>query len=99
MPYSPRPASHEFATGYLDTKEWSARRSAAHTSRSDVFTGGLETERSELISRKEAMRHSAERISLNKRVSGAEIYMEAFQATGETSHKHKHIIWLYSPHD
>lgn len=95
MPCSPRRASHEFAAGYLDMEEWSARRSAAYTSRNDVFTSGLETERSELISRKEAMRHSAERISLNKRVSGAGIYMEAFQTTGETSHEHK-IIIVYS---
>lgn len=72
--YSPRPASHEFAAGYLDTEDWSERRSAAYASRSDVFTSDLETERSELTSRKEAMRQSAERISLNKRVSGARIY-------------------------
>lgn len=96
MPYSPWPASYDFAAGYLDTEESRVRRSTAYTSRSDVFTGGLETE---LVSRKEAMRHSAERISLNKRVSGAGIYMEAFQATGQTSHEHKHIVWLYSPHD
>lgn len=57
-------------------EESSARRCAAYTSRSGVFTSGLETERSELISRKEAVRRSAEHISLNKRVSGAEIRME-----------------------
>ncbi|CAG10217.1 unnamed protein product [Tetraodon nigroviridis] len=60
--------SHEFAAGYLDTEDWSERRSAAYASRSDVFTSDLETERSELTSRKEAMRQSAERISLNKRI-------------------------------
>lgn len=45
------------------------RDSAAFMARMDLFTSGLEMERSEQISRKEAMRESAERISLNKRVS------------------------------
>lgn len=45
------------------------RDSAAYMARMDLFTSGLEMERSEQISRKEAMRESAERISLNKRVS------------------------------
>lgn len=45
------------------------RGTAAHMARRDLFTSGLEMERSEIISRKEAMRESAERISLNKRVS------------------------------
>lgn len=35
----------------------------------DHFTSGLEMERSEQITRKEAMRESADRISQNKRVS------------------------------
>ena len=37
--------------------------------RRDLFSSGLEMERSELISRKEAMRETADRICLNKRVS------------------------------
>ena len=45
------------------------RDTAAYMARRDLFTSGVEMERSELISRKEAMRGSAERISLNKRVS------------------------------
>ncbi|CAB1418680.1 unnamed protein product [Pleuronectes platessa] len=57
--------SQEFATGYLDTEESRVRDMA----RRDLFSSGLEMERSELISRKEAMRESADRICLNKRVS------------------------------
>lgn len=45
------------------------RGTTAHMARRDLFTSGLEMEKSELISRKEAMRESAERISQNKRVS------------------------------
>ncbi|XP_029698286.1 M-protein, striated muscle isoform X3 [Takifugu rubripes] len=60
--------SHEFGAGYLDTEESSASRCATYASRSGVFNSGLETERSELISRKEAVRRSAEHISLNKRI-------------------------------
>lgn len=51
------------------------RDTAAYMARRDMFTSGLEMERSELISRKEAMRESAERISLNKRVSGGILYV------------------------
>lgn len=50
------------------------RDTAAYMARRDMFTSGLEMERSELISRREAMRGSAERISLNKRVSGGIIH-------------------------
>lgn len=46
------------------------RETAGYMARRNLFTKGLEMERSEVISRKEAMRESAERISLNKRVSG-----------------------------
>lgn len=46
------------------------RDTAAYMARRDLFTSGLEMERSELVARREAMRESAERISLNKRVSG-----------------------------
>lgn len=45
------------------------RDTAAYMARRDLFTSGLEMERSELVSRREAMRESAERIALNKRVS------------------------------
>lgn len=45
------------------------RDTAAYMARRDLFTSGLEMERSELASRREAMRESAERIALNKRVS------------------------------
>lgn len=62
--------SQEFATGFSDTGEARVRDSAAYMARRDLFTSGLEMERSEQISRREAMRESAERISLNKRVSG-----------------------------
>jgi len=46
------------------------RDTAAYMARRDMFTSGMEMERSEQTSRREAMRDSAERISLNKRVSG-----------------------------
>lgn len=62
--------SEEFATGYSDTQEGArVRDTAAYMARRDLFTSGLEMERSELVSRREAMRKSAERIALNKRVS------------------------------
>lgn len=63
------PPSQEFATGLSDTEEARVRDTAAYMARRDLFTSGLEMERSELISRKETMRESAERITLNKRVS------------------------------
>lgn len=61
--------SQEFATGLSDTEEARVRDTAAYMARRNLFTSGLEMERSEVISRKEAMRESAERISMNKRVS------------------------------
>lgn len=78
MSYSPHPSlalihknaySEEFATGFSDKEEANVRDTAAYMARRDLFTRGLEMERSEQISRKETMRESAERISLNKRVS------------------------------
>ncbi|XP_062235442.1 M-protein, striated muscle isoform X1 [Platichthys flesus] len=60
--------SQEFATGYSDTEESRVRDMA----RRDLFSSGLEMERSELISRKEAMRESADRICLNKRIHDKE---------------------------
>lgn len=67
---APRTASQEFASGLSDTEHARVRDTAAYMARRDLFTAGLEMERSEVISRKETMRESAERISLNKRVSG-----------------------------
>lgn len=61
--------SQEFATGLSDTEEARVRGTSAYMARRDLFTSGLEMERSEQISRKEAMRESAERISMSKRVS------------------------------
>lgn len=83
MPHSPRPSpgsalqipSQEFATGLSDTEEARVRDTAAYMARRDLFTSGLEMERSEQISRREAMRESAERISLNKRVSGGILHV------------------------
>uniref|UniRef100_A0A3Q1FAH4 Myomesin 1b n=1 Tax=Acanthochromis polyacanthus TaxID=80966 RepID=A0A3Q1FAH4_9TELE len=63
-------SSSEFATGFSDSEEARVRGTASYMARRDLFTSGLEMERSEQISRREAMRESAERISLNKRVSG-----------------------------
>ena len=45
------------------------KESAGHMARRNLFTSGLEMERTEQSSRKTAMRESAERISLSKRVS------------------------------
>uniref|UniRef100_A0A3B5R8E5 Myomesin 1 n=1 Tax=Xiphophorus maculatus TaxID=8083 RepID=A0A3B5R8E5_XIPMA len=50
--------SQEFATGLSDTEEARVRDTAAYMARRDLFTSGLEMERSEVISRKEAMRES-----------------------------------------
>ncbi|XP_044033105.1 myomesin-1 isoform X7 [Siniperca chuatsi] len=67
--------------------------------RRDLFTSGLEMERSEQISRKEAMRESAERISLNKRIHEHE---EHFKRMNEDSLMHppefvikprSHTVW------
>lgn len=56
------------------------RDTAAYMARRDLFTSGLEMERSELISRREAMRESAERISLNKRVSGGILHVDVLKS-------------------
>uniref|UniRef100_A0A3Q2QMR0 Myomesin 1 n=1 Tax=Fundulus heteroclitus TaxID=8078 RepID=A0A3Q2QMR0_FUNHE len=86
--------SQEFVTGLSDTEEARARDTAAYMARRDLFTSGLEMERSEVISRKEAMRESAERISLNKR--------EHFKRMNEDSLMHapefvikprSHTVW------
>ncbi|CAI5672935.1 unnamed protein product [Oreochromis niloticus] len=67
--------------------------------RRNLFTSGLEMERSELISRKETMRESAERITLNKRIHEHE---EHFKRMNEDSLMHapefvikprSHTVW------
>ncbi|XP_039473771.1 M-protein, striated muscle isoform X5 [Oreochromis aureus] len=67
--------------------------------RRDLFTSGLEMERSELSSRKETMRESAERITLNKRIHEHE---EHFKRMNEDSLMHapefvikprSHTVW------
>ncbi|TKS87631.1 Myomesin-1 190 kDa connectin-associated protein 190 kDa titin-associated protein [Collichthys lucidus] len=91
--------SEEFATGYSGTEEARVRDSAAYMARRDLFTSGLEMERSELISRREAMRESAERISQNKRIHEHE---EHFKRMNEDSLMHppefvikprSHTVW------
>nr|XP_046227623.1 M-protein, striated muscle isoform X3 [Scatophagus argus] len=91
--------SQEFATGLSDTEEARVRDSAAYMARRDLFTSGLEMERSEQISRKEAMRESAERISLSKRIHEHE---EHFKRMNEDSLMHppefvikprSHTVW------
>ena len=78
MPYSLNLShSQEFATGLSDTEEARVRDTAAYMARRNLFTSGVEMERSE-ISRKETMRESAERISLNKRVSAR--FLAAFRS-------------------
>ncbi|XP_030254366.1 M-protein, striated muscle isoform X5 [Sparus aurata] len=91
--------SQEYATGLSDTEEARVRDTAAYMARRDMFTSGLEMERSELISRREAMRGSAERISLNKRIHEHE---EHFKRMNEDSLMHtpefvikprSHTVW------
>uniref|UniRef100_A0A3Q3VPF1 Myomesin-1 n=1 Tax=Mola mola TaxID=94237 RepID=A0A3Q3VPF1_MOLML len=98
--------SQEFATGLLDTEEARVRDTAAYMARRDLFTSGMEMERSELISRKEAMRESANRISINKRVSEGILHIheheEHFKRMNEDSLMHppefvikprSHTVW------
>ncbi|XP_070842016.1 myomesin-1 [Chaetodon trifascialis] len=91
--------SQEFASGFSDTEEARVRETAAYMARRDLFTSGLEMERSEQFSRKEAMRESAERISLNKRIHEHE---EHFKRMNEDSLMHppefvikprSHTVW------
>ncbi|XP_022622792.1 myomesin-1 [Seriola dumerili] len=91
--------SKEFATGFSDTEEARVRDTAAYMARRDLFTSGVEMERSEQISRKETMRESAERISLNKRIHEHE---EHFKRMNEDSLMHapefvikprSHTVW------
>uniref|UniRef100_A0A3Q1IL72 Myomesin 1b n=1 Tax=Anabas testudineus TaxID=64144 RepID=A0A3Q1IL72_ANATE len=72
---------------------------SAYMARRDMFTSGLEMERSEQISRKEVMRESAERISQNKRIHEHE---EHFKRMNEDSLMHapefvikprSHTVW------
>ena len=87
MPYFPYPSlvpSQEFASGLSDTEEKRLRESSAYMARRDLFSTGVAMERSEHFSRKETMRETAERISLNKRVSGA--MLAAFRSYRKTDH-------------
>uniref|UniRef100_A0A7N8YH16 Myomesin-1 n=1 Tax=Mastacembelus armatus TaxID=205130 RepID=A0A7N8YH16_9TELE len=93
------PIFREFATGFSDTEEARVRNTSAHMARRDLFTRGLEMERSEVISRKEAIRESAERISLTKTIHEHE---EHFKHMNEDSLMHapefvikprSHTVW------
>uniref|UniRef100_A0A8C5H7S8 Myomesin 1b n=1 Tax=Gouania willdenowi TaxID=441366 RepID=A0A8C5H7S8_GOUWI len=64
--------SSDFAAGLSDSDGPRVRDTAAYMARRELFTTGLEMERSELASRREAVRESANRISFNKRVSGTD---------------------------
>ncbi|KAM7390295.1 hypothetical protein PAMA_008459 [Pampus argenteus] len=91
--------SEEFATGFSNTEVTRVRDTAAYMARRDHFTSGLEMQRSELISRKETMRESAERISMNKRIHDHE---EHFKRINKDSLMHppefvikprSHTVW------
>ncbi|XP_067433939.1 myomesin-1 isoform X8 [Thunnus thynnus] len=91
--------SQEFATGLSDTEEKRVRDTAAYMARRDLFTSGLEMERSEQTSRRETMRESAERISLSKRIHE---HGEHFKRMNEDSLMHapnfvikprSHTVW------
>ncbi|XP_028290946.1 M-protein, striated muscle [Gouania willdenowi] len=60
--------SSDFAAGLSDSDGPRVRDTAAYMARRELFTTGLEMERSELASRREAVRESANRISFNKRI-------------------------------
>ncbi|KAJ8010357.1 hypothetical protein DPEC_G00074220 [Dallia pectoralis] len=60
--------SQGYASGFLDMEETRAKESTGYASRRNLFSSGLEMERTEQTSRKVSMRESAERISLNKRI-------------------------------
>ncbi|XP_059183327.1 myomesin-1 [Centropristis striata] len=91
--------SEEFATGFSDTEQRRVRDTSAYMARRDLFTSGLEMERSELISRREAMRDTADRISLSKRIHE---HGEHFKRMNEDSLMHapefvikprSHTVW------
>ncbi|XP_078137423.1 myomesin-1 [Sander vitreus] len=91
--------SQEFVTGFSNTEEARVRDTASYMARRDLFTSGLEMERSEQISRRETMRESAERISLNKRIYE---HGEHFKRINEDSLMHapefvikprSHTVW------
>uniref|UniRef100_A0A8D0A2I7 Myomesin-1 n=1 Tax=Sander lucioperca TaxID=283035 RepID=A0A8D0A2I7_SANLU len=93
------PIFREFVTGFSNTEEARVRDTAAYMARRDLFTSGLEMERSEQISRRETMRESAERISLNKRIYE---HGEHFKRINEDSLMHapefvikprSHTVW------
>ncbi|XDV17709.1 hypothetical protein PO909_023531 [Leuciscus waleckii] len=66
--------SHEFQSGLSDTEEARAKESAGYLARRDLFSSGVESERTEYKSRRTVMRESAERISLSKRIHENEEY-------------------------
>ncbi|XP_042366506.1 M-protein, striated muscle isoform X2 [Plectropomus leopardus] len=91
--------SEDFATGFSDTKQARVRDTATYMARRDLFTSGLEMERSEQISRREAMRESANRISNNRRIHE---HGEHFKRMNEDSLMHapefvikprSHTVW------
>ncbi|XP_061778089.1 M-protein, striated muscle isoform X3 [Nerophis ophidion] len=92
-------SSQEFAAGYSNTKEARLRNTSAYMEHRNLFTSGLEMERSEQISRRENMRQSAERISLSKTIHE---HGEHFKRMNEDSLLHapefvikprSHTVW------
>ncbi|XP_074477557.1 myomesin-1 isoform X4 [Sebastes fasciatus] len=91
--------SEDFATGYSHTEEGRVRDTASYMANRDLFTSGLEMERSEQTTRRENMRESANRISLNKRIHE---HGEHFKRMNEDSLMHppefvikprSHTVW------
>uniref|UniRef100_A0A8C7TB89 Myomesin 1 n=1 Tax=Oncorhynchus mykiss TaxID=8022 RepID=A0A8C7TB89_ONCMY len=64
----------EYASGLSDTEEARMKESAGYMARRNLFTSGLEMERTEQTSRKVSVRQSAEHISLSKRIYENEEY-------------------------
>ncbi|XP_038828562.1 M-protein, striated muscle-like [Salvelinus namaycush] len=66
--------SQEYASGLSDTEEARMKESAGYMARRNLFSSGLEMERTEQTSRKVSMRQSAEHISLSKKIYENEEY-------------------------
>nr|XP_046148211.1 M-protein, striated muscle-like isoform X2 [Oncorhynchus gorbuscha] len=66
--------SQEYASGLSDTEEARMKEGAGYMARRNLFTSGLEMERTEQTSRKVSTRQSAEHISLSKRIYENEEY-------------------------
>lgn len=91
--------SEDFTAGHSGAEEVRRRNTSAYMARRDLFTSGLEMDRSELVSRREAVRESANRISMSKRIHE---HAEHFKRMNQDSLMHppefvikprSHTVW------